>query len=77
MSFEKRELLLIFGLVFLMIGLLPFIPPVYAIAIVAAAYFVIKVFIGRRKKMIKKSVGDGVCMTCGGPTVKGKCDNCN
>lgn len=32
-----------------MIGLIPFMPPIYAIAIAVAIYFGIKVFVGRRK----------------------------
>ncbi|GFN40189.1 MAG: hypothetical protein YK1309IOTA_1410001, partial [Marine Group I thaumarchaeote] len=56
LSFEKRELLLIFGLLFLMIGLIPFIAPVYAAAIAIAIYFVVKVVVGKRKKMLRKSV---------------------
>jgi len=77
LSFEKRELLLIFGLLFLMIGLIPFIAPVYAAAIAIAIYFVIKVVVGKRKKMLRKSVGDGICATCGQSIIKGKCPQCD
>ncbi|MGI0102701.1 MAG: hypothetical protein ACREA7_08925 [Nitrosotalea sp.] len=77
MGFEKREILLILGVLFLMIGLLPFLAPVYAIIIAILTYFGIRVFVGRRKKQIQKAVGEGVCAVCGSRIIQSKCPNCD
>lgn len=57
MRFEKRELILIAGILLLMIGLIPFMPPIYAIFIATAIYFGIKVVVGRRKKAFQNDAG--------------------
>ncbi len=60
-----------------MIGLLPFLSPVYAIIIAVIAYFGIRVFVGRRKKQIQKAIGEGVCAICGSGIIQNKCPNCD
>ena len=40
-------------------------------------YIGIKVIVGRRKKMIAKSVGDGICVQCGEKITNKKCPNCD
>jgi len=77
MKFERRDILLIVGLLLFMIGLLPFMSPVYAVVIVIALYFVIKVFVARRRQSIQKDVGEGICMECGSKIFDKKCPNCN
>lgn len=77
MGFEKREVVLIVGILFLMIGMLPFIAPVYAIVISVAIYFVVRVFVGRRKKQIQKAMGEGMCAVCGQRIVNNKCPQCD
>jgi hypothetical protein len=77
LGFEKREILLILGVLFLMIGLLLFLPLIYAIIIAIVTYFGIRVFVGRRKKQIQKAVGEGVCANCGGMIIQNKCPNCD
>ncbi len=52
--FEKRELILIAGILLFMVGLIPFMPLIYAILIAAGIYFGIKVIVGRRKKTISE-----------------------
>ena len=77
MGFEKREIVLIIGILFLMIGMLPFIAPVYAIVISVAIYFGVRVFVGRRKKQIQKAIGEGICAVCGQKIVNNKCPQCD
>ena len=77
MGFEKREVVLIVGVLFLMIGMLPFIAPVYAIVIATALYFAVRVFVGRRKKQIQKAMGEGMCAVCGQRIVNDKCPQCD
>ena len=77
MAFEKRDILLIIGILFLMIGMIPFIAPIYAVIIAIAIYFGVRVFVGRRKRQIQKSVGEGVCAMCGQRIIENKCPNCD
>ena len=77
MKFERRDLLLVAGLVLFMIGLMPFMAPVYAVVIVIIMYFAIKIFVGKRKQSIQKDVGSGICMECGSKLLGMKCTNCN
>tara|TARA_B100000470_G_C19405567_1_gene221896 strand:- start:197 stop:418 length:222 start_codon:yes stop_codon:yes gene_type:complete len=69
--------LLIAGLVLFMIGLIPFMTPVYAAIIVILMYFGIKIYVGKRKQSIEKDVGEGICMDCGSKVVDKKCPNCD
>jgi len=77
LAFEKREIILIIGILFLMIGMLPFIAPIYAVGIAIAIYFGIKVFVGRKRRTIQKSIGEGICAVCGEKIVKNTCPNCD
>jgi len=77
LSFEKREIILIAGILLFMIGLIPFMQPIYAIIISIMIYFGIKVFVGRRKKLIAKKIGEGLCITCGEKIINQKCPKCN
>jgi len=76
MVFEKRDIILIVGVIFFMIGLLPFMAPVYAVIIAILIYFGIKVFVGRRKQMIQSDIGEGICADCGTKIINKKCPNC-
>jgi len=77
LGFEKREIVLIVGILFLMIGMLPFIAPVYAVIIATAIYFGVRMFVGRRKKQIRKAMGEGMCAVCGQKIVNNKCPQCD
>jgi Na+/H+ antiporter NhaC len=79
LAFEKREIILIIGILFLMIGImaLPNMQPIYAVIIAITIYFGVRVFVGRRKRQIQKSVGEGVCAVCGQKIIKNKCPNCD
>jgi len=77
LDFEKRDLVLIAGIILVMIGLIPFIAPVYAAIIGILLYFGIKTYIGRKKRMIQEDLGQGICMECGFKIVNKRCPNCD
>ena len=77
MKFEKREILLIVGILFLMIGMMAFLPPAIALVIAVLFYFAIRVFVGRRKRQIQKEVGQGICAVCGAKVIDDKCPKCD
>ena len=77
MGFEKREIVLIVGVLFLMIGMLPFMEGWKAVVIAIAIYFGMRVFVGRRKKQMQKAIGEGVCAVCGEQIVNKKCPKCD
>jgi len=60
-----------------MIGLMPFIAPIYAVIIAILVYFGIKVFVGRRKRTILEKFGKGLCANCGGQIIDNKCPTCD
>ena len=78
MGFERRSILLIVGILFLLIGLIGAgLPPIYSIIITVVIYVGIKIIVGRRKKMIAESFGEGIFVICGEKVVNKKCPNCD
>jgi len=78
MPFEKREIILIAGVLLLMIGLMSLLAPIYAVIIAILAYFAIKVYVGRKKRQIQQAIGkEGICAVCGGQVSEGKCPACD
>jgi hypothetical protein len=77
LNFEKRDLILILGILLVMIGLTPFMAPIYAAIIGILLYLGIKVYVGRKRKMIENDVGQGICMECGFKIIDDKCPNCD
>ncbi|MHB8546823.1 MAG: hypothetical protein ACYDAJ_08670 [Nitrosotalea sp.] len=77
MKFEKRELLLIVGVLLVMIGTMSVLAPAYALVIAVLIYFGIRVFVGRRKRQIQREIGQGICATCGAKIMDGKCSKCD
>lgn len=77
MKFEKRDIILIFAVLFIMIGLMPFMAPIYAVIIAILVYFGVKVFVGRRKKIILEKLGQGICANCGEKITNNKCQTCD
>jgi len=78
LSFEKRDIILIAGVLFFMVGLLGVgLNPVEAIGISIAIYFGIKIFVGRRKKLLDQKIGEGFCVECGEKIIDKKCPNCD
>jgi len=55
-----------------MVGLIPFMQPFYAVIIAISIYVGIKVFVGRRKKILDKKIGEGLCLECGEKIIGGK-----
>ncbi len=53
------------------------IAPIYAVIIAILVYFAIRVFVGRRRKQILQSLGQGVCANCGAKISNNKCPNCD
>ena len=60
-----------------MVGLIPFIPIIYAVIIAISIYAGIKIFVGRRKKMLDSKIGEGLCLECGEKIIGKKCPNCD
>ncbi|MDH3502644.1 MAG: hypothetical protein OEL69_09125 [Nitrosopumilus sp.] len=60
-----------------MIGLLPFMAPIYATLIVFTMYFGINIYVGKKKKSIELDVGEGICVDCGSQIIDKKCPNCD
>ena len=77
MKFEKRDIILIFAVLFVMIGLIPFMAPIYAVIIAILVYFGVKVFVGRRRKIILEKLGEGICANCGEKITNNKCPTCD
>lgn len=77
MKFEKRDIILFFAVLFIMIGLLPFMAPIYAVIIAVLVYFGLKVFVGRRKRDILGKFGEGLCANCGEKIINKKCPTCD
>jgi len=77
LNFEKRDIILIAGILLFVIGLIPFIAGIYAVIIGILLYFGIKVYVVRKRRMIEKDVGEGVCMECGFKIIDKKCPNCD
>jgi len=76
-NFEKRDIILIVGVLLFMIGLIPFMAPIYAVLIAIAIYFGIKFYVGHSQKSIKGIIGEGLCADCGSKINDKKCPNCD
>jgi len=77
LKFEKRDVILIVGLLLFMIGLTPFTGLVLAMIIVIIMYFGIKLYVKKRKQSIENDVGEGICMECGSKVLDKKCPKCD
>jgi hypothetical protein len=78
LALKRKDFLLIVGVLFFLIGLMGVgLPAIYAIIISITIYFGIRIFVGRRKKMIEKEVGEGICIKCGSKIENQKCPICD
>lgn len=77
LEFEKRDIILVTGCFLFMVGLIPFMATYQAVIIAILIYFGIKVYVGRRKKMLAEKIGDGICLECGEKTIDKTCPNCD
>ncbi len=77
MLFTKRDLILLAGVFLFMLGLLPFMAPIYAVIIAIGIFFGIKLFVKNRQKFLEKQIGEGFCVECGEKVINKKCPNCD
>ena len=77
MNFERRDIILIVGLLLVMIALIQYLGPAYSAIIVIGLYFGIKIYVGKKRQLIMCDVGDGICMECGFKIINKKCTNCD
>ena len=77
MNFERRDIILIVGLLLVMIALIQYLGPAYSAIIVIGLYFGIKIYVGKKRQFIMRDVGDGICMECGSKIIDKKCTNCD
>ena len=77
MKFERRDLILIAGLILVMLGLIQYLGPAYSAIIVITLYFGIKVYVGKKRQLIQQDVGEGICMECGTKIINKRCPNCD
>ena len=61
----------------MIIGLMAFLAPAYAIAVGILIFFGIKSFVQMRKKSMESEIGEGFCAQCGDKIVNKKCPNCD
>jgi hypothetical protein len=77
LKFEKRDVILIVGLLLFMVGLTPFTSLALAMVIVIIMFFGIKLYVKKRKQSIENDVGEGICMECGSKVLDKKCPQCD
>ena len=77
MNFERRDIILIVGLILVMLALIQYLGPAYSAIIVIGLYFGIKIYVGKKRQLIQRDVGEGICMECGSKIVNNKCTNCD
>jgi len=75
--FEKRDIILIVGIFLVVLGITQYIRLEVSALIGILLYFGIKVYVGRKRRMIEEDVGEGVCMECGFKIIDKKCPNCD
>ncbi len=77
MNFARRDVILIAGIFLVVLGITQYIPIAYSALIGILIFFGIKVYVGRKRRMIENDVGEGVCMECGFKIIDKKCPNCD
>ena len=77
MNFEKRDIILIAGIILVVLGITQYIPLQYSTLIGILVFFGIKVYVTRKRKLIEDDIGEGVCMECGFKIIDKKCSNCD
>ncbi len=77
MNFERRDIILIVGLILVMLALIQYLGPAYSAIIVIGLYFGIKIYVGKKRQLIQRDVGEGICMECGSKIINKKCTNCD
>lgn len=77
MKFVKRDLILVAGSVFFIVGLLPFMSLAYSMMVGIGIFFGIKIFVAKRKATLDKEIGEGFCANCGDKIINKKCPTCD
>ena len=77
MNFERRDIILIIGLILVMLALIQYLGPAYSAIIVIGLYFGIKIYVGKKRQLIQRDIGEGICMECGSKIINKKCTNCD
>ena len=77
LNFEKRDIILIAGIILVVLGITQYVPILYSSLIGIGLFFGIKIYVYRKRKMIENDVGEGVCMECGFKIIDSKCPNCD
>ncbi|MDC0638744.1 hypothetical protein OAP30_04815 [Nitrosopumilus sp.] len=77
MNFERRDIILIVGLILILLALIQYLGPAYSAIIVIGLYFGIKIYVGKKRQLIQRDVGEGICMECGSKIINKKCTNCD
>ena len=77
MNFERRDIILIVGLLLVMIALIQYLGPAYSAIIVIGLYFGIKIYVGKKRQLIQRDIGEGISMECGSKIINKKCTNCD
>jgi hypothetical protein len=77
LKFERRDIILIAGLILVMLGISPFLGIAYSAIIVIGLFFGIKLFVAKKNQSIQQDVGEGICMECGSKIIDKKCSNCD
>jgi len=76
LEFNRRDILLISACAFFFVGFW-LVSPIISIVITFTIFFGVKFFVAKRKSMINKEVGKGICADCG-ETINGEfCQNCS
>ncbi len=77
MKFERRDIILIAGLILVMLGLIQYLGPAYSAIIVIGLYFGVKIYVSKKRQLIEHDVGEGICMECGSKIINKRCPNCD
>jgi hypothetical protein len=77
LNFEKRDIILIVGIFLVVLGITQYIRLEVSALIGILLYLGIKVYVGRKRRMIEEDVGEGVCMECGFKIIDKNCPNCD
>lgn len=70
-------MILIAGIFLVVLGITQYIRLEVSALIGILIFFGIKVYVGRKRRMIENDVGEGVCMECGFKIIDKKCPNCD
>ncbi len=77
MIFERRDIILIVGIILVVLGITQYIRIEISASIGILLFFGIKVYVTRKRRIIENDVGEGICMECGFKIIDKKCPNCD